>query len=217
MPFRDIIGHRKLVALLSRSVAGHSLPPSLIFSGPSGIGKQMAAVATAQALNCLAPVVRAPGSSTFDIPEFDACGTCAACARIARGVHPDVLLLEPNDKGNIKIDQVRDAIDRAGYRPFEGRRRVTIINQADGLETSAQNGLLKVLEEPPASSVFILVTRSSRHSAGNRALTVSSAALPRARARRRNVCAAETRVRRAESASGRPAGRRQHRRRACRE
>jgi len=158
MPFRDIIGHRKLVALLSRSVAGHSLPPSLIFSGPSGIGKQMAAVATAQALNCLAPVVRAPGSSTFDIHEFDACGTCAACARIARGVHPDVLLLEPNDKGNIKIDQVRDAIDRAGYRPFEGRRRVTIINQADGLETSAQNGLLKVLEEPPASSVFILVT-----------------------------------------------------------
>ena len=158
MPFRDIIGHRKLVALLSRSVAGHSLPPSLIFSGPSGIGKQMAAVATAQALNCLAPVVRAPGSSTFDIHEFDACGTCAACARIARGVHPDVLLLEPNDKGNIKIDQVRDAIDRAGYRPFEGRRRVTIINQADGLDKSAQNALLKILEEPPASSVFILVT-----------------------------------------------------------
>src|SRR6476620_9352921 len=101
MPFRDIIGHRKLVALLSRSIARQSLPPSLIFSGPSGVGKQMAALATAQALNCLA----------LDTPEFDACGTCAACARIARGVHPDVLLLEPNDKGNIKIDPVRDAID----------------------------------------------------------------------------------------------------------
>ena len=158
MPFRDIIGHRKLVALLSRSVAGRSLPPSLIFSGPSGVGKQMAAVATAQALNCLAPVVRTPGSAALEIPEVDACGTCAACARIARGVHPDVLLLEPNDKGNIKIDPVREAVDRAGYRPFEGRRRVTIINQADALEISAQNALLKVLEEPPASSVFILVT-----------------------------------------------------------
>jgi len=159
MPFRDIIGHRKLVALLSRSIARQSLPPSLIFSGPSGVGKQKAALATAQTLNCLALASR-PGSPllALDTPEFDACGTCAACARIARGVHPDVLLLEPNDKGNIKIDPVRDAIDRAGYRPFEGRRRVTIINQADGLETSAQNALLKVLEEPPASSVFILVT-----------------------------------------------------------
>jgi len=158
MPFRDIIGHRKLVALLSRSVASQSLPPSLIFSGPSGVGKQMAAIATAQALNCLAPPLRPPDPADPDIPEFDACGKCTACARIMRGVHPDVLVIEPNDKGNIKIDPVRDAVDRAGYRPFEGRRRVTIINQADGLEISAQNALLKVLEEPPASSVFILVT-----------------------------------------------------------
>src|SRR3954454_6976446 len=158
MPFRDILGHRKLVALLSRSVAGQSLPPSLIFSGPSGVGKQMAAIATAQALNCLAPSSRPPDPATPDIPELDACGKSTACARIMRGVHPDVLVIEPNDKGNIKIDPVRDAVDRAGYRPFEGRRRVTIINQADGLEISAQNALLKVLEEPPAGSVFLLVT-----------------------------------------------------------
>ena len=73
-------------------------------------------------------------------------------------MHPDVLVLTPNEKGNIKIDPVREAVERAGYRPFEGRRRVTIIDSADGLEISAQNSLLKVLEEPPASSVFILVT-----------------------------------------------------------
>ena len=158
MPFRDILGHRKLVALLSRSVARQSLPPSLIFSGPAGVGKQMAALATAQALNCLAPLLRQADGPDSDNPEFDACGRCTACTRILRGMHPDVLIIEPNDKGNIKIDPVRDAVDRAGYRPFEGRRRVTIINQADGLETSAQNALLKILEEPPASSVFILVT-----------------------------------------------------------
>ncbi len=154
MPFRTIIGHRTLIGLLSRSTARQSLPPSLIFSGPSGIGKRMAAIATAQALNCLQPVAL----GTVDSPEVDGCGTCAACTRIARGVHPDVLILEPNDKGNIKIDAVREAVQRAGYRPFEGRRRVTIIESADGLETSAQNALLKMLEEPPASSVFILVT-----------------------------------------------------------
>src|SRR4051812_46008646 len=99
----------------------------------------MAAVATAQAWNCLGLASRTPASAALDIPEFDACGTCAACTRIARGAHPDILLLAPNDKGNIKIDPLREAVDRAGSRPVEGRRRVTIINHADGLETSAQN------------------------------------------------------------------------------
>ncbi|MFT3828053.1 MAG: DNA polymerase III subunit delta' [Chitinophagaceae bacterium] len=156
MPFRDLIGHRKLVALLTRSVARQTLPPSLIFSGPAGVGKQLAALSTAQALNCLQLFSFVDAESGG--PAVDACGACAACTRIARGVHPDVLFIQPNDKGNIKIEPVRDAIDRAGYRPFEGRRRVTIIDSADGLERSAQNALLKVLEEPPSGSVFILVT-----------------------------------------------------------
>ena len=158
MPFRNIIGHRKLVTLLSRSLARGSLPPSLILSGPAGIGKRLAAVSTAQALNCLDLARRPSDDSPAEPIPYDACGACAACSRIARGVHPDVSLLEPNDKGNIRIDPVREVIDRAGYRPFEGRRRVAIIDQADGLERGAQNALLKVLEEPPSSSVFLLVT-----------------------------------------------------------
>jgi DNA polymerase III subunit delta' len=158
MPFRDIIGHHKLVALLSRSIARQSLPPSLILSGPAGVGKRLSALSTAQALNCLDPVRRGSDADSTATPEYDACGACPACVRIARGVHPDVLFLEPNDKGNIKIDPVREAVDRSGYRPFEGRRRVTIIDQADGLERAAQNALLKVLEEPPPGSVFLLVT-----------------------------------------------------------
>src|SRR5204862_76981 len=100
--------------------------------------------ATAQALNCLAPII---GSDDL---EIDACGRCPACTRIARGVHPDVLVLEPGDTGSIKIEQVRDIVDRAAYRPFEGRRRVVIIHEADAL--------LKALEEPPPSSVFFLLT-----------------------------------------------------------
>ena len=99
-----------------------------------------------------------PESPQTESREIDACGVCPACTRIARGVHPDVLVVEPGDTGSIKIDQVRDVIDRAGYRPFEGRRRVVIIDEADALVPQAQNALLKTLEEPPSASVFLLVT-----------------------------------------------------------
>ena len=151
MPFRDVIGHVRLIDLLSRSVAGNTVPPSLLFAGPGGVGKHLTALAVAQALNCVDPVISRQSS-------VDACGTCTACKRIARGVHPDVLLVGPGDSGAIKIDQVRDIVDRVAYRPFEGRRRVVIIDEADALAYPAQNALLKTLEEPPPSSVLILVT-----------------------------------------------------------
>jgi DNA polymerase-3 subunit delta' len=150
MPFRDVIGHRRLLGLLARSVQRQSLPPSLIFAGPAGVGKRLTATAVAQSLNCLAPQTIADG--------VDGCGMCSACRRTARGIHPDVLVIEPGDSGSIKIDQVRDAVDRTGYRPFEGKRRVVIVDDADALAAAAQNALLKTLEEPAASSVFILVT-----------------------------------------------------------
>ncbi|HMB79400.1 MAG TPA: DNA polymerase III subunit, partial [Vicinamibacterales bacterium] len=158
MPFRDVVGHVRLIDLLSRSVAGSTLPPSLLFAGPAGVGKHLAALAVAQALNCLD--VKQLAGSGFKVPGsgVDACGVCPACTRIARGVHPDVLFVSPGDSGAIKIDQVRDIVDRAQYRPFEGRRRVVIIDDADALAPPAQNALLKTLEEPPPSSVFILVT-----------------------------------------------------------
>lgn len=73
-------------------------------------------------------------------------------------MHPDVILLQPDDMGSIKTDAVRAVIVRAGYRPFEGRRRVVVIDDADALETAAQNALLKTLEEPPSASVFVLVS-----------------------------------------------------------
>ena len=167
MPFRDVTGHRTLVSLLARSIARGSLPPSLIFAGPSGVGKRLTALAVAQTLNCLSVRLKPdtttagrlkPDTTTDGTIEIDACGTCTACTRIARGVHPDVLLIEPGDSGSIKIEPIRDAIDRSSYRPFEGRRRVVIIDEADALVPQAQNALLKTLEEPPSASAFILVT-----------------------------------------------------------
>jgi DNA polymerase III subunit delta' len=146
MPLREVFGHRRLLSLFSQAIARDTLTPSLIFSGPEGVGKRLTAVAVAQALNCTNPL------------DSDACGECPACRRIVRGAHPDVQTIEPGETGSIKIEQVRAAIDQSVFRPFEGRRRVTIIDHADGLVLAAQNALLKTLEEPRPSSVFILIT-----------------------------------------------------------
>ncbi len=150
MPFKDVIGHRRLVSLLERAVGSGSVPPSLIFSGPEGVGKRLVAQALAQALNCLKAVEHSGGR--------DACGTCASCSKIARGLHPDVWTIQPEESATISVDQIREAIERTAYRPFEGRVRVAIVDPADLMLGPPQNALLKTLEEPPRSSVFILVT-----------------------------------------------------------
>ena len=166
MPFRSIVGHRRVVSLLSRAVARGTLPPALLLAGPAGVGKRRTALALAEAINCLQPLIQTPSEGgdpaapgkVRAVLELDACGECTACRRVARGVHPDVLLIEPGDTGTIKIEQVRDVIDRAGYRPFEGRRRAVIVDEADALVPPAQNALLKTLEEPPSASIFVLVS-----------------------------------------------------------
>ena len=136
MPFKNLIGHRSIVGLLARAISRDSLPPSLIFAGPAGVGKRTAATALAQALNCpnvgsLARSGRVArqgrqracaaggGHVAVDpvVAAIDACGECVVCRRIAQGTYSDVLVLEPEDTGNIKVEQVRDAIERTAYRP----------------------------------------------------------------------------------------------------
>jgi DNA polymerase-3 subunit delta' len=159
MPFRAITGHRPLLELLARATRRGTLPPSLIFAGPQGVGKRLTAIALAQALNCERPIeYPATAGRGDEAAGIDACGVCPACKRIGRGVHADVLVLEPGDSGSIKVDQVREAIDRTAYRPFEGKRRIVVIDEADALLSEAQNALLKTLEEPPSASVFVLIT-----------------------------------------------------------
>jgi DNA polymerase-3 subunit delta' len=161
MTFRALVGHRRVTALLSRAVARNTLPPTLLFAGPAGVGKWQAAIATSQALNCLNPVGPGDvpvGGDAVERLATDACGECRSCERIIRGLHVDVIAVTPDDRASIKIDVIRDVLGRTSYRPFEGRRRVVLIREAETLEPQAQNALLKSLEEPPAATVFIMTT-----------------------------------------------------------
>jgi DNA polymerase-3 subunit delta' len=147
VPFAQIVGHARTFELLRRSVSRGSVPQSLLFAGPEGIGKHAAAIALAQAINC-------PQQA-----DGDGCGTCNACRRIAAGTFSDVVVLDKGDRASIGIEPLRDQVlNPIGYRPFEGRRRVFIIDPADDMTVQTQDALLKTLEEPPPSAVLILVT-----------------------------------------------------------
>ncbi len=151
MRLADIKGHGTVRRLLHRAVAHDRLPPCLLFVGPDGVGKRLTASMLAASINCEVRPDRGDEST-------EACGRCGSCERIARGIHPDVITITPEESGAIKVDTIRAAVTQAAYRPFEGRRRVVIIDDADRMVGEAQNALLKTLEEPPAGSVFLLVT-----------------------------------------------------------
>ena len=164
MAFREVVGHRARLRLISSAVDRESLPPSLLVVGPDGVGKRLVATALAQAFNCTALVRSASSGDSFPV---DGCGQCSACIRIAKGSHPDVPIVEPRvlrveseDPRTIPhdVDRVREMLREVMYRPFEGRRRVIVFNDADRLTNAAQSALLKMLEEPPDSLQCVLIT-----------------------------------------------------------
>jgi DNA polymerase-3 subunit delta' len=146
MPFAELQGNAAMVGRLARMAASGRVPPSLLFTGPPGVGKLEAAMTLAQALNC-------------QRQDGDACGVCPACERIAKGEHADVRVLAPEGAGRqLKVEGVRQIVSEAPFRPFEGRRRVAIFVDVDRMNPTAANTLLKTLEEPPPWAVLILVT-----------------------------------------------------------
>ena len=151
----QVVGHESAVALLSRSLEREMLSHAYVFVGPSRVGKTTLALNLAQGVNCL------------DEPANRPCGECGQCARIAQGLHPDVQVIdrEMNAAGtrarrDIGIDQVREAQRAAVLKPYEGRWRVFIFQEAASLSQEASNALLKLLEEPPELVLLILLTGS---------------------------------------------------------
>jgi len=147
MPFKNIRGQSRPLAIIQRMLVSDKIPHGFLFCGTAGVGKHASALALAQALNC---------TNTKD----DFCGSCASCNKTATGMHPDVIQIAP-EKNIIKIDQIRTLQQNIVYAPIEGSWRIIIINQAECMNKEAANCLLKTLEEPPAATMLILVANST--------------------------------------------------------
>ncbi len=149
----SVIGHARWREEITQALRRGAIGEAYLFYGPEGVGKRTAARALAAAVNCASDVE----SKASNKVEGDACGRCRSCALMAAGTHPDCLELTPDGPG-IKIEQVRAFEQVAAYRPLVGARRIVLIDPADRLTPAASDALLKVVEDPPAPTLFLFIT-----------------------------------------------------------
>jgi len=162
MPLADVQCQPQATSALLKALAAHQVHHAWLFSGPDGVGKELAALGLAQALTC---------------PEkpYVGCGKCSSCVRIAKRNHPDVTWLMPEEEQvkrglagrsdftgtpskDIRIEQVRRLQERLSLRPLEAPHKLVLIIAAHAMTVQAQNALLKTLEEPPKDTVLVLVS-----------------------------------------------------------
>jgi DNA polymerase III subunit delta' len=146
MSFSQILGHHKQLEALRGALICGRLHHAYLFVGMEGVGKKVIALGLAKAIHCSATA-------------GDFCGECTDCARIQDGNHPDVRIIEPlTGKKEIGIQQIRDLEKKLNFRSFSGKKKIAILDPATLMNLSAQNALLKTLEEPPENSLIILIT-----------------------------------------------------------
>ncbi len=129
---------------LMRSAQAGRIVHALLFSGPHGTGKKTMAELFARTLLC-----RGMGEKP--------CDGCPSCKKLLSGAHPDVHMLSP-EKSTIKVDQIRTLVEKLSLASYEGGKKIAIIERADSMNESAQNALLKTLENPTGDTVFFLLT-----------------------------------------------------------
>jgi DNA polymerase-3 subunit delta' len=117
-----------------------------LITGPPGSGRSVAALCFAAALQCTSDGI--PG-----------CGECRACTTTMAGTHADVRRIIPEGL-SIGVDEMRTIVQIASRRPGTGRWQIVVVEDADRLTEGAANALLKVVEEPPPSTVFLLCAPS---------------------------------------------------------
>jgi len=139
-----IVGHGPVGSLLEREVIRPA--QAYLFVGPSNVGKATVARRFAAMLIC-------PERGRHE-------GVCGSCRRVLGGNHPDVTIVRPEGAASLSVEQAREVIARAPLAPVEADRKVVVIDDAGAMTEQAANAMLKTLEEPSASMVFVLVAES---------------------------------------------------------
>ena len=139
----SFVGNSKIVSEIKKIISNQTVSNAYLFSGTDGIGKFTLSKIFAKAILCENPLNGAP------------CGKCEAC--LTFDSMADLIIIEPEDE-LIKIEKIRYAISELMLKPTISNKKVCIINDADCMNSSSQNALLKVLEEPPTFVTIILIT-----------------------------------------------------------
>ncbi len=147
MEYKDIIGHERQIESLKNTIKKESISHSYLFEGEEGLGKKGVALVFAKSLLC-----RKEGE--------EPCNECPSCIKFDGGNHPDFKLISP-EKDMIRKDEIDSLVKSASTIPFEGKRKVFIIDDSHEMNQEAMNGLLKTLEEPPDFMNMILISSAS--------------------------------------------------------
>jgi len=145
--FSELAGQEDAVKRITSALAHDRVHHALLFCGPDGVGKYLTAAHLAQVFVCRADETRS-----------SACGECPGCFKCQNTNHPDILVLQPNEKGKITVDDIRDATQALHIQALEARFKILVIRDADRMNHQAQNALLKTLEEPPGQAKLILTS-----------------------------------------------------------
>jgi DNA polymerase-3 subunit delta' len=147
----NLIGHTWAEKILQQHLSTGEVHHAYLFTGAPGVGRRSLALEFAMALNCANPP--APGV---------ACGTCSLCKRIALMQQADLHVLAPEgESGMIKVDQIRDLQRSLILTPYEARYRIALLLNFQRANASAQNALLKTLEEAPRKVILLLTANSA--------------------------------------------------------